>query len=207
MSLKYFPEKSLKRLGLDARSLSEQLTALSRQGADIVKVEFENLLDELKSESVSDKSDGPGKTFDGYTVEVEEVPSSVSTAAGTFNFSLHSIRVKAPPGVKNVFDILDEGRPGLPKRSPDHPYPIWSARDAPLTAERSVRGKGGRFSVLRSGTSGRGIRFKDDLPALFTPGPIAPVPARNLYERVWKQSLKKSKGKRLSIRLVLVDSK
>lgn len=201
------------RIGLTRTAIEETLQAEVLEAAEIVAEEFRRILVQLNENSID-------KPFTGYSVtKVVTSKTRNYKSLGTIDVPQVQIYVEASEAHKsmepplNVFDILDEGRKGLPERGADQsPYPLWALREPTLVGtpgEGRRRAPSGRFTLSlppRTFKGSRPEKLRQVLigpksseatysPAIFTQGPIAPVPARNLYERVYSIAKRKLKSK------------
>lgn len=198
------PKKSplAEALGLSIPAIEETIRQDVLEAAEIVAEEFRRVLVALQVDSASG-------VFEGYEVVIDIEPTTISKPnIGRLRVPQCHIWVKSPNPDLNVFDILDTGRAGLPKRDGNEsPYPQWGVGDGRTVSQpgESRRDRAGRFSISSPKSNYRGkrperLRYKlmgpkpknaQYSPAYFTRGPIRPVPPNNLYKRVYDRAKKK----------------
>lgn len=193
-------------IGVTEQELSRYIEAEVESSFSFVEDEFNRVLDELRGNSISG-------TFESYEVEVERDTTTVNLprSGRSIRLPTATFYVKSPNPNLNVFDIIDQGRPELPRKN-QGAYPMWSLRNPTLTAtERRRDPVTGRFAFSLPAERSAGIRpanqrnkltgsyppNADQQPATWSKGPIAAVPARNLYDRILTNALKKLSRRRL----------
>ena len=206
MASKLQVRRALERsIGITPEALSKFVEGELESAFQFVEEEFNRVLDELKSDSISG-------TFEGYTVETHRDTQRyrLPKSGRTVTLPTQTVFIESPHADLNVFDILDTGRKGLPVRA-SGAYPLWSLRDPTETAPERRRAPSGRFAFTLPANRASGIRpasKRDSLrgsypqnpehrPIVWSKGPLAAVEPRNLYKRIQDNALKKLRNRSL----------
>lgn len=167
--------------------------------ADILVDVLDNIIAQINANSRSGVLNGYKAVKEKITKKtVVRLAKSGIDLSGGYEYLVY---VKSAHSKKvNIFDRIDEGRPELPKR--DKPYSLWSAalrREAgskkrrtnvpfPSNARVTERGDAivGNYPLgpeqVSASRQARGKKGKGT-PMVFSRGPLAAIPAKNLYER------------------------
>lgn len=183
-------------LGVDPDSIRQNLAASSRLAATEVQKVLQRMLDDLISTSESGALAG----YRAILVEADAPAIRLRTYGEMFRGFEWVIFVEAPPWHQkidlNVFDLLDQGRPQLPKDGTL--YPLWGETEPGASRIPSGGGRvGGRFSVIaqidKLGAIRKEPRFAGQKPPdgdssslRISQGPIRAVDPKNLYRRALK---------------------
>lgn len=167
--------------------------------ADVLVDVLDNIIAQINANSRSN-------VLGGYKAVKEKISKKTIVRLAKSGIDLsgnyeYLVYVKSGHSKKvNIFDRIDEGRPELPWR--EKPYALWSAalrRDAetkkrrinvpfPSNARVSQQGDAiaGQYPLgpdqVSASRQARGKRGKGR-PMVFSRGPLAAIPAKNLYER------------------------
>lgn len=189
-------KKFAEDIGVDTDNIRQSLATASAIAAIEVQEVLQRMLDDLTSTSESG-------ALQGYRAILTpaNTPAIRLRVSGVVLRGLEwVIFVEAPSWHQdidlNVFDLLDQGRPQLPKDGTL--YPLWGVNE-PGQSRLPVSGgrAGGRFSVAaqidRLGAIRKEPRFAGQKPAdggsrslRISQGPIRKVEPKDLYRRAFK---------------------
>ena len=188
--------KMAETLGVDPDSIRQSLATSSRLAATEVQEVLQRMLDDLASTSESGALAG----YRAILAEANTPPVRLRVSGETLRGFEWVVFVEAPPWHQeidlNVFDLLDQGRPQLPKDGTL--YPLWGETEPGTARIPSGGGRaGGRFSVAaqidKLGAIRKEPRFAGQKPPdsasrslRISQGPIRKVEPKDLYRRAFK---------------------
>ena len=189
-------KKMAEALGVDPDSIRQNLAASSRLAATEVQTVLQRMLNDLISTSES----GALRGYRAILVEADTPAIRLHVYGEVFKGFEWVVFVEAPPWHQeidlNVFDLLDQGRPQLPKDGTL--YPLWGETEPGTARIPSGGGRaGGRFSVAaqidKLGAIRKEPRFAGQKPPdsasrslRISQGPIRAVAPKDLYRRAFK---------------------
>ena len=201
--------KMAETIGVDPDSIRQSLATDAAIAATEVQEVLQRMLDDLTSTSESG-------ALSGYRVHLSPAntpPVRLRVSGETLKGFEWVIFVEAPPWHQdidlNVFDLLDQGRPQLPKDGTL--YPLWGVTEPGESRLPAGGGRaGGRFSVAAQIDKLGAIRKEprsvgqkptagDSRSLRISQGPIRKVDPKDLYLRAFK--IAKDRLRRKGIRL------
>lgn len=180
-------------IGISPSAVAEALVEINRDIRDVVIDEVNNVIENNLSQG------GRSHSLVGYQADYQRTDElKVNLGGETFGIPNYNVYVRAPdwheglPRPLNVFDLIDEGRPELPKRQAVYTVWSWRGRNQALNIPEGRGGsnirrqlEGPNFSPSRpEPRSAQGPFISPPPRRLFTRGPLKAVPGRKLYSRI-----------------------
>lgn len=164
--------------------------------AEIVRESLENVIKQVQSGSQTGALDG----YIAVKRKADEATKLVLRNSGIDLSGNYEWIIFTAPSAQhaeldlNLFNLLDRGRPALPKKQDGKPYPLWGALANVTRSNARIQGSEGSLKAGRNPSAQTDFRQEPRqqnqrsnlIP--FTFGPIQAVPGQHLYEAALRRA-------------------